>query len=261
MTRMSTALTVLAAAAAALLAGCAQQSTGAATSLVGSSADANAAIAASASPGPGTATDGKPTETTNQAFDGVRSLAVSDDSGSITVTSAAGPGVRIVKKIFTNPTRPQEQIVHTGSDLRITAPYCKSSDWQHPCRIDYEIQAPADVAVTLATASGNLTLSGLTGVQSAVAASGSVHVTAAGGSVNAQAASGDVDVTATAVTQTLTAASVSGDAAVLVPSGHYRVQTATSTGTSAVTLADDPGASALVRVTTVTGNIKLGTTR
>jgi hypothetical protein len=46
-----------------------------------------------------------------------------------------------------------------------------------------------------------------------------------------------------------------------VPSGHYRVETATATGNSAVTLDSDPAGSALVRVTTVTGNVTLGATR
>jgi hypothetical protein len=193
--------------------------------------------------------------------DGVATLVVSDDSGSVTVTAARGPGVHIVKKIFANPTRPQEQVTHSGSDLRITAPYCAAPDWRRPCRIDYEIQAPADVSVTLTTASGNLILAGLTATQSAVAASGSVRVTAAGGPVNAQSTSGSVDVTATAVTQTLTASSVSGNASVHVPSGHYRVETATATGNSAVTLDNDPAGSALVRVTTVTGNVTLGAAR
>lgn len=254
MTRMSITRTVLAAAAApALLAGCAGPAIGTATPSVGSGADVSTAIAASA-------TDGGPTETTNVAFDGVRSLTISDDSGNVTVTAAPGPGMRVVKKIFANPTRPQEQVVHTGSDLRITAPYCASPDWQHPCRIDYEVQAPADIAVTLASASGNLAVTGLSGVQSAVAASGSVHVAAAGGPVNAQSTSGDVEVTASAVPQTLTATSVSGDVSVLVPPGRYRVQTATSSGTSSVTLTDDPGASALVRASTVSGDLRLDTT-
>jgi hypothetical protein len=264
MTRMSTGMIVMtAAAAAALLAGCAGQ-----TPVVGVSPLANSVDvrAATADAGPAAADAGpsgrqQPTETADQVVDGVRSLVVSDDAGSVTVTAGPGPGVRVVKKIFTNPTRPQEQVTHTGSDLRITAPYCAAPDWRRPCRIDYEIQAPADVAVTLTTASGNLTLTGLTGTQSAVAASGSVHVTAAGGPVNAQSASGNVDVTATAVAQSLTASSVSGNASVHVPSGAYRVETATATGNSAVTLDNDPAGSALVRVTTVTGNVTLAPVR
>jgi Putative adhesin len=265
MTRMSTGMIVMTAtAAAALLTGCAgpTQVVGLSSSLA-NSADVRAATddggpaAADADP----SGQQKPTETADQIVDGVRTLVVSDDSGSVTVTAAPGPGVHIVKKIFANPTRPQEQVTHTGSDLRITAPYCAAPDWRRPCRIDYEIQAPADIAVTLTTASGNLTLAGLTGTQSAVAASGSVRVTAAGGPVNAQSTSGSVDVTATAVPQTLTASSVSGNASVHVPSGHYRVETATATGNSAVTLDNDPAGSALLRVTTVTGNVTLGATR
>lgn len=269
MSRMSRGVIVVTAAAAAvLLAGCSGQTPGGTTPTVGIRADVSAATtgppapttddAQSGSTQPGSA---QPTETTDQVLDGVRTLTISDDAGSVTVTGAAGPGVRIVKKIFANPTRPQEQIAHTGSDLRITAPYCAAPDWRRPCRIDYEIQAPPAVAVALTTASGNLTLTGLTGTQSAAAASGSVRVTAAGGPVSAQSTSGNVDVTATAVTQTLTATSVSGNASVHVPSGRYRVETATATGNSAVALTDDPAGSALVRVTTVTGNLTLATSR
>ncbi len=269
MIRMSRGVIVVAAAAAALLAGCSGQATGGANPTLGTRADVGAVTTAAPTDGDGepgqsgSAQSGsaQPTETANQVVDGLRSLTVSDDAGSVTVTGAAGPGVRIVKKIFANPARPQEQVAHTGSDLRITAPSCTTPDWRRPCRIDYEIQAPPDIAVTLTTASGNLTLIGLSGTQSAVAASGSVRVTAAGGPVSAQSTSGNVDVTATAVTRTLTATSVSGNASVHVPSGRYRVETATSTGNSAVALTDDPAGSALVRVTTVTGNLTLGTSR
>jgi hypothetical protein len=270
MIRMSRGVIVVAAAAGALLAGC--SGPGGAIPTLGTRADVSAATAAptdgDAEPGaqPGSTPSGsaqpgsaQPTETANQVLDGIRSLTISDDAGSVTVTGAAGPGVRIVKKIFANPVRPQEQVAHTGSDLRITAPSCATPDWRRPCRIDYEIQAPPDIAVALTTASGNLTLVGLTGTQNAVAASGSVRVTAAGGPVSAQSTSGNVDVTATAVTRTLTATSVSGNASVHVPSGHYRVETATSTGSSAVALTDDPAGSALVRVNTVTGNVTLDT--
>ena len=264
MTRMSTGMFVMtAAAAAALLSGCAGPTPIAGLSSLANSADVRAATD-DGGPAPADADPSgqqKPTETADQVVDGVRTLVVSDDAGSVAVTAAPGPGVHIVKKIYANPTRPQEQVVHTGSDLRITAPYCAAPDWRRPCRIDYEIQAPADVAVTLTSASGNLTLAGLTGTQSAVAASGSVRVTGAGGPVTAQSTSGNVDVTATAVAQTLTATSVSGNASVHVPSGRYRIETSTATGNSAVTLDDDPAGNALVRVTTVTGNVTLGAVR
>ncbi|MDT7577830.1 MAG: hypothetical protein QOH17_4163, partial [Pseudonocardiales bacterium] len=137
MTRMSTGMIVMTAAAtAALLSGCAGQ-----TPVVGLAPLANSADvrAATADAGPAAADaepsgPQQPTETADQVVDGVRSLAVSDDSGSVTVTAAPGPGVRIVKKIFANPTHPQEQVSHTGSDLRITAPSCAATDWRRPCR-------------------------------------------------------------------------------------------------------------------------------
>jgi len=202
-----------------------------------------------------------PSETSTQSFDGpVRTVTVSDDAGNVTVTGAGGDRVVVVRKVFTNPARPTDQVTRSGGDLKITAPYCKADDGPRPCRIDYEIQVPRGIPVTLTTASGNLSTAGLTGQQSAVAASGNVHVSGASGPVTARSSSGNVEVTATAAPPSLVAASVSGNSSVVVPPGRYRVETATTSGDRDVSLASDPAASSLVQVTTVSGNLRLGTT-
>ena len=270
-----------AAAATALLAGCAGGTTvSAATRPLGADAPAPTAAAApepAAEPSSGSAQQA-PTETTTQTFDaGVATLTVADAAGSVSVTGAGGDKVVVVKKIFADRTRPQEQVVRAGADLRITAPYCETNDWRKPCRIDYEIQAPSGTAVTLTTGSGNLTFTGLKGALNAVAASGSVQVTDATGAVTARSASGSitangtsgplraesnsgqVTVDAAAVADSLVATSVSGNATVMVPAGRYRVQADTTAGQRDVAVANEPNGDAQVQVTTVTGNVRLAT--
>jgi Toastrack DUF4097 len=271
-------ITMMGAAAAALLAGCAGGTVSAATRPLGAEASPPTVAAAPEAPagtdqGSGTRT---PTETTTQTFEGgVAALTVSDDAGSVSVTGGPGDKVVVVKKIFVGTARPQEQVVRAGSDLRITAPACQTDDWRKPCRIDYEIQAPSGSAVTLNTASGDLALKGLRGALTAVAASGSVHVSDAAGAVTArsvsgsvaadgtsgplrvESTSGQVTVNAAAVAQSLVAMSVSGNATVTLPAGRYRVEADTATGQRDVAVAGDPAADTLVQVTTVTGNVRV----
>ena len=73
--------------------------------------------------------------TTTQTFNaGVTTLTVADAAGSVSVTGAGGDKVVVVKKIFADHTRPQEQVARAGAELRITAPYCETDDWRKPCR-------------------------------------------------------------------------------------------------------------------------------
>lgn len=271
---------VTAALAALLLAGCAS---GTSASVVPVAADARAGQnAANAVPAPPAAVptvapaavapdpaladaagsgQPAPTETTRQTFGpGIRNLTVSDASGSVVVTGIDADRVTLVRHLFANQTRPKESLTAAGPDLRIDAPSCANDDWPRPCRIDYEIQVPRGTVVSLTSASGDLILAGLTGQQSAVAASGNVTVTGSSGALTARSTSGNVKVHATAVAASLTAASVSGNASVVVPPGRYRVATATTSGDRDVSLANDVDATASVEVTTVSGNVSLGTT-
>ena len=246
--------TVTAALAALLLVGCSSVAPG--TILpVSSSLPAVTALPADADPG-----QPAPTESTRQTLPaGIRTVTVSDASGDVAVTGVDGARITLVRHVFAYSARPPETVKTTGSDLRIDAPSCAADDGLQPCRIDYEIQVPRSMVVSLTGASGNLTLTGITGQQSAIAASGNVKVMGSSGAVTARSTSGNVTVQAAAVPQSLEAGSVSGNASVAVPGGRYRVETATTSGDSDVTIANDAAATALIHVTSVSGNVSLGT--
>jgi hypothetical protein len=252
--------TITAAVAAFLLAGCAVGNSATVMPVASTRADVTAAAAIPAA-AQVDASSGQPppTATTRQDFPaGIRTVTVSDASGDIAVTGVDGDRVTLVRQVYAHSAKPPETIAPGASELRIDAPHCTADEGLQPCRIDYEIQVPRGTVVSLTSASGNLALTGVNAVQSAVAASGNVTVTGSAGPVTARSTSGNVTVQAAAVAESLIASAVSGNAKVAVPAGHYRVETSTASGDRDVSIVNEP-VGALIQVTSVSGNVDLGT--
>jgi hypothetical protein len=254
---------ITAAVAAALLSGC---SSGAVPSrsaqVTTESPVATAAPAATATPTPAAAPAPVPAgvpapAVTTESIPGITALVIDSGSGRIQVTGTDAQQVVVTRRTFANSARPTEQVTTAGGTLKITSPYCAADDWAAPCRIDYEIQVPRSLPVKVAGASGDLTLTRLSGTQSAGSASGNVTVTDARGPVTASSTSGDVEITAAAVLSSLTATSTSGTISTRVPAGSYRVEATTVSGESDVDIPSTAVASALIRLSTVSGDLTL----
>jgi hypothetical protein len=264
---------ITAALTAALLCGC---STGAAPArsaqvttespVATATASATATAAPTAAPASGTVSvpavarpgEPAPTDVRTETIPGIAALVVDSDSGRIQVTGTDATQVVVTRRTFATPARPTEQVTTTGGTLKISSPHCAADNWPAaPCRIDYEIQVPRGLPVQIAGASGDLTLTGLTGTQSAVSASGNVTATDARGPVTARSTSGDVEVGAAAVIGSLTAESTSGTVSARVPAGTYRVEASTVSGETDVDLPSTAGAPVLIRLASISGDVSL----
>jgi hypothetical protein len=187
----------------------------------------------------------------------VSQILLDGSSGDVQVTTAAVTETTITRIVHSN-TDPAVSYSLTGTQLHLDSS-CGSR-----CEVSYQIEVPAgvsvsgrlgsgdvrldgvsgadvevssgDIAIRNATgpvkaraSSGDVTVSGSSGPATLVAASGDVRVLDAGGPVSVKASSGDVHIQLK-VPASVTATVSSGDLAVQVPQGAYKVHTTVGSG-------------------------------
>ncbi|GAA3345220.1 hypothetical protein GCM10020358_51440 [Amorphoplanes nipponensis] len=216
----------------------------------------------------------------------VSEIVLTGGSGDVTVTTAAIAETRIKRLVRTDGSDdPRASYQLAGTVLSL------DTSCGQRCRVSYEIQAPAGVAVRGKLGSGNLTLSDI-GTADVTVGSGNALINGAAGAVSLKAGSGEVEandlrgpvtlVTGSGnieahglsggqavrvqtgsgeVTAELTrAASVtartgSGNVELMVPDGAYRVTTHHGSGDAEVIgLVSDPAAKNVIEVQTGSGN-------
>lgn len=127
------------------------------------------------------------------------------------------------------------------------------------CSASYRIDVPNDVPISIRTEQGNIRLDGYRGSADIATDSGAINVEGYCGFVlGAASASGDVAVSSACSPERLTLRSDSGDVSATVPPGNYRIQAASSAGTTSVSgLVDDGGAPWEIEALSNTGNVKV----
>jgi hypothetical protein len=213
---------------------------------------------------------------TEQITGAVTKIRVSAEAGRITMVGTDAAEISVTRHIYRAAGEPTETVNRDGNELRIETrcPHGGSDG----CRIDYEFQIPRATPVELSTASGNVGITGLIGAQTAISATGNVEVSGARGPVTAKSVSGQIlfrdhgapttvvssttgSVQLQAVTRPdlIQVDSTSGNIAVTVPGGSYRVETSTMTGRKNVSVPSDAGASSVIKMKSVTGNVQVAT--
>jgi DUF4097 and DUF4098 domain-containing protein YvlB len=143
------------------------------------------------------------------------------------------------------------------------------------CRVDYDIRVPRDAAVAVDAGAGDVQAADLTAGVDLESSAGEVGASRVGGDrIRLASSAGDVSgeaLTSTAVHATSSAGDVrldlaraparvmadssAGDVRVLLPGGTYAVDASTSAGQEDVTVPQDPGAAARVRVRSSAGDV------
>lgn len=104
------------------------------------------------------------------------------------------------------------------------------------CSASYELAVPETVAVTVATTSGDIRLTGFRGNAAMRTSSGNIDVAAFSGfNLAAASGSGDVSVAAACAPRDLVLRTRSGDVVALVPPGRYRIGVGSGSGHEHVT--------------------------
>lgn len=216
----------------------------------------------------------------------ITEIVVGSGNGDVTVKTSAATATTIKRTVRYHGDEPGRTYRLEGTVLHVDTA-CGNN-----CTVDYEIEAPAGVAVRGELGSGNVDLSGISTVDITVGSgdirvsgatgevqaksdsgditvadpAGSTRLVAASGTitgrglgraaVNADAASGDIDLELTHP-GSVTAHTSSGNLSVRVPDGHYRIRAAADSGDEQVNVPSDSGASAVLDLTADSGDVSV----
>lgn len=147
-------------------------------------------------------------------------LSVAVGAGDVLVTASDRDSIRIVRTLHwqgTQDGRPRAEHTVSGDRLDLSGACTVKNDG---CAVDYRLEVPRDLRVTLRAEAGDLTVHGLAGELVAVTGAGDVTVRLAGGPyrVDAQTEAGDRIVEVpndAAATLSVTARTGAGDVRVL----------------------------------------------
>ncbi|MFF4098184.1 DUF4097 family beta strand repeat-containing protein [Streptomyces sp. NPDC001903] len=202
--------------------------------------------------------------------DAVTAVEVKDArSGSIEVTPGTGPGVTVHRTLhYRGDTAPKPGQRVSGGVLTLT------DGCSDHCFVDYRLEVPASAAVTLASSSGRISVTGVAGADlssssgdvRADGVTGPLKVRTSSGSITAtaltaptadlRASSGDARLTFASPPASVTARSGSGDVFLGVPPAPYEITTTTGSGTRD-TLPSTPTAPSHLKIQTSSGDIRI----
>ncbi len=198
------------------------------------------------------------------------------DSGQVTVQPGAPGRLGVTGTAHYALVRSQVSWQSSASGVSVTS-QCRQLTG--PCEFAYTVAVPAGLAADVLNGSGDMYLWSLSGPVTAHSGTGDITagrlsspaVTAEDGSgnitltglssqrVTASDGSGDVTVTFTRVPGYVQISAGSGDVRVVLPRGPapYRVSTGTGSGSTAVTVPQDPASPHIITVTGDSGNITI----
>jgi hypothetical protein len=217
----------------------------------------------------------------------VSDIVLSGAGGDVTVTTAAVTQTTVTR-VVRRSSNPGESYHRTGTTLAV------DTSCGPDCSVSYQIQAPIGVTVRgrlgsgdvhldgvaatdLEVTSGDLTVTDATGPVKLRTSSGDVRVANAKGTVQVRTTSGDIeaveddgpldlhassgDITArTAAVRSVTASTTSGDIALTVPAGAYKIVTSVGSGDTDVHgMTSDNAAKNVIDLRAGSGDVNLGT--
>ncbi len=208
----------------------------------------------SSSPPAGSTTE--PAGATYNLPAGVKTLTVSNQAGTTQVTAASGAGqIHVVQRPAGKPTAYRKT---AGSAATIGA-RCPGGVHFGDCHMDYQIQLPPGIALTVAGDAGRVILrGGLTRAQVTTHA-GQVSGTGLGrGSFTVATQVGEVDLAFASAPARVKVTTDAGAIDVTVPGGaSYKVTTSTTVGDQDVTVPSDANAANVIDLHAEVGRIAL----
>lgn len=164
----------------------------------------------------------------------VTAVVIEGGSGSVDVTGSARSTVTVSQRATYANTPPAATHVLRGTTLTVSYA-CPA---EVVCGVSYDMQVPQDVAVSVSTGAGAVTLTSLAGTVRASAGAGLITAVDLRSAVSVfKSSAGGVVATFAAAPRSLTATTRVGPITLTVPgSVAYRLSTHTFVGTSTVTV-------------------------
>ncbi len=162
-------------------------------------------------------------------------LTVDTDTGSISVTGSAEPGVHVVVSSTSDELEKIYRFTfqELPGEVRVTGEKIDSS-WGHGVSVHFEIRAPKATSVSFRTAGGSIEASGLEGTADVRTSGGSISVSSLVGNLKARTSGGSItlrDIKGNGTVETsggsIEAASITGPLEAHTSGGHVDVSDVT----------------------------------
>jgi hypothetical protein len=185
----------------------------------------------------------------------VTAVVVNGGSGTIDVTGSSRSTVAVSQQASYSGKPPTAAHVLRGTTLTLS--YSCPSELL--CGVSYAVQVPAGVAVTVATGTGQVTLTSLAGTVTARADAGLITAVDMRSAVASfKSSAGGVEATFSVAPRSLTATTNVGPIALTVPgSVGYRLSTHTLVGTSTITVRRSTDAAHSISASSDLGSISV----
>ena len=196
--------------------------------------------------------------TTHELSPGLTSVELVNDVGTVHVsTVGAGERPRAVANATGGFLEPRVDVGEAGGAASLDG-HCPNNLWFGPCDVEWQLYLPADIAVSVTTSVGDITVDGVGTTVRAEASVGTVRlldVTAE--TVEALSSVGEVVVELDVPPSSLTATTSTGDVHVTVPDGDttYRVRSTTSLGSVTTTVPVDDASPHRLELLTSIGDV------
>ncbi|CAK7280288.1 DUF4097 family beta strand repeat-containing protein [Streptomyces misionensis] len=192
--------------------------------------------------------------------DKVTGVTVDSAGGDIDVVAGDGDGVQVTENLkYKSGKRPSTEHFVRDGDLHLkVATSCGSSLGSANCTVNYRVEVPRGVSLSLHSGGGTVHLDGVSGGVDASTGGGEVkaedlaagHLTASsgGGAINASwsKAPDDVDVNAKG-----------GNVTLHVPDSGYQVSASTTLGSKKVDVKTDSSSERHIKARTFAGDVKV----
>ncbi|MFD0884395.1 DUF4097 family beta strand repeat-containing protein [Streptosporangium algeriense] len=188
---------------------------------------------------------------------GLTALEAYVGAGDIVISETGQGEVRVTEtRHWSGDERNSPKTEHPVAGGTLTLRYdCPASS---NCSVDYRLDIPKGLAVTLESAAGDITMRSLTGEVNATAGTGGIEGNGLGGrSLVATTGAGEVKVRFAAAPGHVEVETGTGDATVRLPQGSYNVTADTGVGEEVVKVTDDPASPNSVSVRTGAGDAKV----
>ena len=182
----------------------------------------------------------------------VATAAVNSLGGRIVVTAGSGTAVRVTETARYTGAQPTPEHRLDGSNLIFTSGCRGLGD----CGVDYEIELPASVRLTLDSGGGDIRLDGVSGQIDLRSGGGSVTADGiAAPNVTARSGGGTVDMAFTAAPGAVRVESGGGDTTLALPGKGFAVHVDAGGGDSTVGVPVDPAAAHRIHVRSGGGDV------
>jgi hypothetical protein len=218
-------------------------------------------------------------ETETETFaEQVSAVSIDSDAGPVEVVGEDREDVAVtVTRTWGLGERPTSTVEVDGDTLQIEGdcPLGWLFWWANPCSTAYEVAVPGDVAVTVSTSGGSVTVSAVQGGVDAESSAGSVVLTDVAGTIRARSSAGSVTgtvastdveavssagavrITDTVVPDRIEARSSAGAVEVVVPDEIYRVEASTSAGQETVEVDTSQDSPHVITAISSAGNVSV----